>query len=134
MSDELVRYLTKTLDEAEAAANRVFTTRDLDRCPRCHLFMDGWEERARGTLRALPCECEMERDKLWESKPDQGVLRSVAATRTIVELHAPAEYWGPTLDGWYGCTSCGVPAEYPVQWPCATILAEAGRWGWEAPA
>lgn len=75
-----------------------------------------------------PSEAQAEHIAAWDPA---AVLRHVAAGRTIVELHAPAEYWGPTLDGWLGCTSCGVPAEYPVQWPCATILAEAGRWGWQ---
>ncbi len=64
------------------------------------------------------------------------VLRLVAATRNILELHHfdASEDGAPVLDrgGRLWCPLCSVGDGGPIAlWPCPTITALATGWGWE---
>lgn len=57
----------------------------------------------------------------------EGVLRRCAADREIVELH----HSGGIYHSRQYCNECGSgePYEYPVDWPCRTLLAVARGYG-----
>jgi hypothetical protein len=54
------------------------------------------------------------------------ILADVDAKRRIIEMHADVEFtadWLKEPRTFHSCAMCGTADEYPVDWPCKTLLA-----------
>lgn len=136
MSDP-VEWLTNRLDEVESRSRQSrFRERDYSnlRCPNnCKPgYIEGYEQRALGRRKKvttlMPCGCGVSPDFLFKPMPPgpevELVLRLVAATRQLLELHRSTIYYHDNVPA---CTICGFESR---TWPCPTLRALAKGWGW----
>lgn len=60
----------------------------------------------------------------------ESVLRRCAADRKLLELHAPTQGFNVYGGSCTACSACGAAEEYPVWYPCPSVLALAEGYGW----
>ena len=67
---------------------------------------------------------------LCDCKGPASVRRRCAADRRLIELHAPTQGFTVYGGSCTACSACGAAEEYPVRYPCPSVLALAEGYGW----
>lgn len=140
MSDP-VEWLSNRLNEVESRSRQIrFQQQDYSnlRCPNnCKPgYIEGYEQTTLGRRKKVttlvPCGCEVSPDFLFKPMPPDPevelVLRLVAATRRLLELHKPTPQ-----GGWRSCCErclLDLDAVLLESWPCDSVIELAKGWGW----